>query len=131
MIDEAIEKDLFAYLGGICKRLECNPIQVGGYRNHVHILCLLSRKITQAKLVEEVKRNSSKWIKTKGEQYENFYWQDGYGIFSVNPAQVDVVKRYIQNQKAHHERKKRTYKQEFRAFLKKYQVEYDERYVWD
>ncbi len=65
----------------------------------------------------------------KGPAYESFYWQDGYGAFSVNPAQIDVVARYIENQAEHH--RKRDFKDEFRAFLKKYQVEYDERYVWD
>jgi hypothetical protein len=68
-------------------------------------------------------------MKTKGKAYENFYWQDGYGIFSVNPSEVDVVVRYIQNQEEHH--KKRTFQDEFRAFLKKYKVDYDERYAWD
>jgi len=129
LIDENIETILFEYLGGICKGLECNPIQVGGYKNHVHILCLLSRKITQMKLLEELKKQSSKWIKTKGDEYSNFYWQDGYGIFSVNPTQVDIVKEYIKNQETHH--KKLTFKEELIAFLKKYNVEYDERYVWD
>lgn len=128
-IDEPIEKSLYEYLGGICKGLECNPVQIGGYRNHVHILCLLSRKITQANLLEELKKRSSKWIKTKGLAYRNFYWQNGYGIFSVNPAEVDMVISYIKSQKKHHER--RAFKNEFRAFLKKYRVEFDERYVWD
>ena len=81
------------------------------------------------KLLEEVKSHSSKWIKTKGKSYENFYWQDGYGAFSVNPFEVDKVISYIANQKSHHEKK--TFQDEHRAFLKKYQVEYDERYVWD
>ncbi len=80
-------------------------------------------------LLEEVKRKSSKWIKTKGEEYSNFYWQRGYGIFSVNPADIDVVARYIRNQKEHHANK--TFKEEFRNYLKKYHVDYDERYVWD
>ena len=129
LIDDKIESSLYEYLGGICKDLECYPIQVGGYKNHVHILCLLSRKIAQMKLLEELKKGSSKWIKTKGENYKNFYWQDGYGIFSVNPSEVDVAKNYIKNQKEHH--KNISFKDELRAFFKKYNVEYDERYVWD
>jgi len=128
-IDEDIEQELWAYLGGICKALECNPIRVGGCSDHVHICCLLSRKITQMKLLEEVKKESSKWIKTKGEQYENFYWQDGYGIFSVNPYELEKVTNYIDNQKEHH--KKWAFQEELVAFLKKYNVEYDERYLWD
>ncbi len=128
-IDDQIEENLFAYLGGICKGLECNPVVVGGYRDHVHILCLLSRKITQMHLLEEIKKQSSKWIKTKGEKYSKFYWQRGYGIFSVNPAEIDVVEKYIRNQREHH--LNMTFKEEFRKFLKKYNVEYDERYVWE
>ena len=81
------------------------------------------------KLLEEVKSHSSKWIKTKDKSLENFYWQDGYGAFSVNPAEVDIVARYIENQKERHS--KQTFQDEFRYFLKKYKVDYDERYVWD
>ena len=129
LIDDHIKTPLFEYLGGICRGLDCNPVQVGGYQNHVHILCLLSRKITQMKLLEELKKRSSKWINTKGAAYSNFYWQDGYGIFSVNPSEIDRVINYIKNQEEHHQ--KRSFQDEFRAFLKKYNVEYDERYVWD
>ena len=81
------------------------------------------------KLLEEIKSHSSKWIKTKDESLKNFYWQDGYGAFSVNPAEVDVVIKYIENQKEHH--RKVTFQDEYRKFLKKYKVEYDEKYVWD
>ncbi|TVQ04223.1 MAG: IS200/IS605 family transposase [Balneolaceae bacterium] len=129
LIDKPIETDLYDYLGGICKAMQCNPVQVGGHKDHVHILCLLSRKITQAALLQQVKQGSSKWIKTKGEHYRRFYWQHGYGIFSVNPSQVDVVAKYIRNQEQHHQ--KMSFQDEFRMFLKKYRVDYDERYVWD
>ena len=129
LIDEEIEERLFEYIGGICRGLECNPVKVGGYKNHVHILCTLSRKVTQMKLLEEVKKQSSKWIKEQGMNYAYFYWQDGYGIFSVNKTEVDVVIRYIENQRQHHEAK--GFEDEYRAFLKKYNIEYDERYVWD
>ena len=129
LIDDNIAARLYEYLGGICKGLECNPIQIGGYRNHIHILCLLSRKTTQMKLLEEVKKRSSKWIKTIDDKYSNFYWQDGYGIFSVNTAQLEVVKKYIINQIEHH--KQKSFQNEFREFLKNYDTEYDERYVWD
>lgn len=128
-IDHKIQERLWQYLGGICKGLECNPIQIGGYKDHVHILCLLSKKITQMKLVEEVKKQSSKWIKTIDENYVKFYWQDGYGIFSVNPSQLEIVTQYIKNQEEHH--KKQTFKEELLAFLNKYQVTYDERFLWD
>ena len=123
------EEELHAYLGGICKRMECPPIKIGGYTDHVHVLCMLSKKIALMKLLEEVKSHSSKWMKTKGEELSNFYWQDGYGAFSVNPVDIDRVIAYIANQKEHHS--KITFQDEYRKILKKYRTEYDERYVWD
>jgi putative transposase len=128
-IHQSIEVELYSYLGGICNKLECQVIIVGGYTDHIHILCLLSKKITLMKLLEELKSHSSKWIKTKGELFKNFYWQNGYGAFSVNPSDVEIVKNYIANQKEHH--RKKTFQDEYKAFLEKYEVEYDERYVWD
>ncbi|MFO8000074.1 MAG: IS200/IS605 family transposase [Marinilabilia sp.] len=128
-IDKSIDDELFAYLAGICKRQESFPVEIGGTKDHVHILCLLSRKIALMKLIEELKSHSSNWMKTKGTKFQNFYWQNGYGGFSVNPSEIEVVRKYILNQEEHH--KKMTFQDEFRAFLKKYDVEYDERYVWD
>ncbi len=128
-IDDTVKEQLWEYLGGICKGLECAPVRIGGYNDHVHILCSLSKKITQMKLIEEVKKQSSKWMKTKDTKYVKFYWQDGYGIFSVNPSEIDIVVEYIKNQGEHH--KKRTFKEELVAFLKKYHVEYDEKYLWE
>lgn len=128
-IQPPVEAELYDYLGGTCKKLDCPVLKVGGYNDHVHILCMLSKKLPLMDLLEKVKSHSSKWIKSKGEGYENFYWQDGYGAFSVNPREVDTVIQYIANQHAHHS--KQGFQDEYRAFLKQYQVEYDERYVWD
>lgn len=124
-----VEEELHYYLGGICNKLQCNVLKVGGYTDHIHILCKLSQKIALMKLMEELKSHSSKWIKTKGARYENFYWQDGYGAFSVIPSEVDRVIKYIANQHEHHNKK--NFQDEYRGILKKYKVEYDERYVWD
>jgi putative transposase len=129
LIQAAYEDELHRYLGGICKNLECHSIKIGGYADHIHILCLLSKKVALIKLIEELKSHSSKWIKTKDELFRNFYWQNGYGAFSINPTEVDTVIAYIAGQHAHHEKK--TFQDEMRAFLKKYQMEFDERYVWD
>ena len=129
LINPSIETELHKYICGICSNLECYPVQIGGYTDHVHILCVLSKKLALIKLLEELKSHSSKWIKTKDERLKNFYWQDGYGAFSVNPSEINVVKGYIENQHEHH--KKKTFQDEYRAFLKKYAVEYDERYVWE
>ena len=129
LIIPTIETDLHNYLGGICKNLECYPVKIGGYTDHIHILCILSKKLTLVKLMEELKSHSSKWVKIKNEGRQNFYWQDGYEAFSVNPFDIDVVKGYVENQHEHH--KKKTFQDEYRTFLQKYQVDYDERYVWE
>jgi len=129
LIHMPVEAELHSYLGGICNQLDCQVIKVGGYTDHIHILCMLSKKIALVKLMEVLKANSSKWIKTKGAAYANFYWQDGYGAFSVNPSEVDRVIAYIHNQHDHH--KQNAFQDEYRAFLKKYNVQFDERYVWD
>ena len=128
MIFPPVEEKLHSYIATICKNQDCPALKVGGFTNHIHILCLLSKKITIMKLLEEIKKNSSKWIKTQGRGYENFYWQDGYGAFSVYPADLEVVKRYIANQHEHHGIQ--TFEQEYRAFLDKHMIEYDERYIW-
>lgn len=81
------------------------------------------------KLIEEVKSHSSKWVKTKGRQYQKFYWQNGYGGFSVAPSQIDIVKGYIATQEKHH--RITSFKDEYRILLKENSIDYDERYVWD
>jgi REP element-mobilizing transposase RayT len=129
LIHSSIEAELHNYVGGICNALECYPLKIGGYVDHIHILCLLSKKLTLIKLLEEIKSHSSKWIKTKGESFKNFYWQDGYGAFSVSPGEIDKLMVYIDNQRAHHQ--VQTFQQEYRTFLERFKLEYDERYVWD
>lgn len=129
LIHPPIESELHAYLGGICNKLECPVIKVGGYTDHVHIFCMLSKKISLMKLLADLKANSSKWIKTKGPGYENFFWQDGYGAFSVSPSGVDNVIAYISNQHEHHS--KISFQEEFREFCHEYQIKFDERYIWD
>lgn len=129
MILADVEKELYAYIATISNELKCPVHKINGTENHVHIACCLSRTITMAVLLEEIKRSSSKWIKTKGPAYRKFAWQTGYGVFSFGESQLQHVVRYINDQKEHH--RKTTYKDEFRAICKKYQVDYDERYVWD
>ncbi len=129
LIHPPYEESLHAYLGGVCKALGCPVLIVGGFTDHVHILCMLSSKIALMTLVQKVKANSSKWMKTQCKSLENFFWQDGYGAFSVNPSQVEVVIRYIKNQHEHH--RKKDFKAEYRLILKKYKVAYDEAYVWE
>jgi len=129
VLDDNIQQPLWAYIAGICANLDCHAVRVGGYNDHLHICCLLSKKMTPVKLLEEIKKDSSKWMKTQGKQYADFYWQDGYGIFSVNPSEIETVVGYIDGQREHH--KKLTFQEELLRFLKKYKVEYDERYLWN
>ena len=127
--DAAMRSEMHKYLGGICNGLDCPVLRVGGVADHVHILCRLGRTMSVADLVRDVKRESSEWIKSKGTQFENFYWQNGYGAFSISPGHVDALCEYIENQEAHH--RTETYQDEFRRLLSKYGLEWDERYVWD
>ncbi len=129
LIDEGISDELHRYLSTACKTCGCPALRVGGTADHVHILFSLSRTTTVADVVQTVKADSSKWAKTKGRKYEQFAWQAGYGAFSISQSQVNRLTRYIAEQVKHHTTG--TFQDEFRALLRKYEVEYDERYVWD
>jgi REP element-mobilizing transposase RayT len=127
--DRGIREETFRYIGGILSKLECQPIIVGGVEDHIHALCALARTCTAAEMVKEVKRGSSLWIKTKTPDLQDFSWQNGYGVFSVGFSQVPSVKQYIVNQEEHH--RTTSYMDEFRKLLRRYEIEYDEQYVWD
>ena len=127
LIRDDIENELYSYLGGILKNLKSIPLQIGGTSDHIHILCTLPKTMAPADLVEEIKKSSSKWIKTKGVHYKNFYWQDGYGGFSVSNSGVETVKRYILNQKKHHE--KVSFMDEYKTLLEAYGITYEDRYL--
>jgi putative transposase len=126
-IGEEIEAELYAYLGGILKNINSIPIKIGGTSDHIHVLCTLPKTVTLAKLAEEIKKSSSKWIKTKGKKYEKFFWQDGYGGFSLGYSMVDVVKKYIANQKEHHRRT--LFIDEYKKHLDEAGIEYEEKYL--
>ena len=128
LIDANIEQELYAYIGGIIKENQSRPIKINGVANHIHILATMSKNISLAKFVEEIKRNSSRWIKTKGTPYQNFAWQGGYAGFSVSQSVIEKVKTYIENQKEHH--KKKSFKEEYEQFLNEYGVDFDEKYLW-
>jgi putative transposase len=102
--DDALREEMKKYLGGTCNQLDCPVLRVGGVADHVHILCRLGRKIMVADLVKELKRESSKWIKSKSPLLSRFYWQSGYGAFSVSPGHVDALRTYIENQEEHHKK---------------------------
>jgi putative transposase len=128
LIRPDVEDELYAYIGGIIKENQSQPIKINGIENHIHILAIMSKNIALSKFVEEIKRNSSRWIKTKGEHYQNFAWQGGYAGYSVSQSVVERVKKYIENQKEHHQ--KVTFKDEYEQFLQEYGVDFDENYLW-
>ena len=117
------------YLHGICDKQDCSAIKVGGVADHVHILCRLAKTGSVATLIGHLKRDSSKHAKTISPRLKQFQWQAGYGAFSISPGHVDALVQYIANQEDHH--RKVTFQEEFRTLLRKYRIEYDERYVWD
>jgi putative transposase len=122
-----IGNELYSYLGGILRNLKSVPLRIGGTSDHIHVLCTLPKTMAPADLVEELKKSSSKWIKTKGQEYINFYWQDGYGGFSVSNFQVEVIKKYISNQKEHH--LKTSFIDEYKNLLDEYGILYEDRYL--
>lgn len=130
LLDDAdLLAETHAFLGGVLTRLDCQPLIVGGVADHVHILHVLGRTKDIAEVVKEVKRVSSSWLKTRGPGLEEFSWQNGYGAFSIGASQVPRVRRYIESQADHHRRM--TFQDEFRGLLRRYDVPFNERYVWD
>ncbi len=127
--DKALRERMHGYLVGICRNLKCPSLIVGGVADHVHLLTRHSKNITIAEFLRVLKRESSKWIKTIDPALALFYWQTGYGAFSVSPSHVMAVKKYIANQEAHHHSE--SFQDEYRRICRKYGVEIDERYVWD
>lgn len=127
--DHAIRDRMHGYLNGICAGQESPSLQIGGVEDHVHILCRLSKTLDMSKLIRELKRESSKWIKAEEPALNDFYWQNGYGAFSVSPSHVPALRKYIAEQEGHH--RTESFQDEFRRMCKKYGVAIDERYVWD
>lgn len=129
LITEAVRESLFAYQAGIFKQWDSPALVIGGVEDHVHALFSLSKNYALKKIVEEVKKGSSKWIKTYGESFHDFYWQTGYGAFSVSQSNIEAVRNYIETQVEHH--KKMTFQDELRGLFQRHCIEFDERYVWD
>lgn len=127
--DRVLREELHRYLGGILSNLDCQPIIVGGADDHMHLLCALSRTCEAAEMIKELKRGSSLWLKTKAADLQDFAWQNGYGIFSIGFSQIPSVRDYIAGQEEHH--RKVSFQDEFRQLLRRYEIGFDERYVWD
>jgi len=129
LIENKLQSSLFAYLAGACRALGCEAYRVGGTKNHIHIACTLPRTLSVSKLLEEIKKSSSSWVKQQDDRLRSFSWQAGYGAFSLGQSQLPVLLRYIENQREHH--RKHTFKEELLDLLQRYGIDYDERYLWD
>jgi putative transposase len=123
-----IEQELYPYIGAICRTNESPLLVVGGTANHLHLLISMSKNLALSRLIMDIKKDSSKWIKTKGPRFAGFHWQDGYGAFTLGESQLDAARQYITGQKVHHQ--SMTFEDEYVALLAKYGVSYDPRYVW-
>ena len=128
-LDREVRPRRHSYVATICRDLNAAALRVGGVSDHLHVVTTLPRTLSQAALVETLKKTSSKWIKGLDSKYRGFYWQRGYGAFSVSPSQLDAVLEYVESQEEHH--RTRSFQEEYRDFLGKHGVEFDERYVWD
>ncbi|MGB2984961.1 MAG: IS200/IS605 family transposase [Phycisphaerae bacterium] len=128
LIATAVEPALHAYLGGICRNRDSPALIIGGTQNHVHLLISLSKNIALSDLMMTLKKDSSKWIKTNGDAFRGFHWQDGYGAFSIGESQVAAVTGYICAQKERH--RTVTFEDELVALAERYGVAFDPRYLW-
>jgi len=116
-LDREVRPRMHAYVATICRDLNAAALRVGGVSDHLHVVTNLPRTLSQAALVETLKKTSSKWIKGLDSKYRGFYWQRGYGAFSVSPSQLDAVLEYVESQEEHH--RTRSFQEEYREFLGK------------
>ncbi len=128
-LDDEVRPRLWAYQVGILQQWDSPALVIGGFTDHVHLLFALSKNHALKKIVEEVKKGSSIWIKEQSPQLGDFHWQNGYGAFSVSESNAAAVRTYIQNQERHH--RTMSFQDELRELLRRHGVEFDERYVWD
>ncbi|MFN9341790.1 MAG: transposase [Planctomycetota bacterium] len=127
--DAKLRSEMFAVLGNRANKSGCPAVTVGGWEDHVHLLCRFGRTITVADLVKDLKIESSKWIKTKAKRWDSFRWQEGYGAFAISPSHEKALVAYINNQEEHH--KSVSFQDELRRIVKKNGLPVDERYLWD
>ena len=128
-LDSNVRPRMHGYLATICRDLGGELVRVGGVADRLHIVTTLPRPLSQAEMIEQIKKASSKWIKEVDASYRPFFWQRGYGAFSVSPSQLEALLQYVEAQQEHH--RSRTFQEEYRELLRKHGVDFDERYVWD
>jgi REP element-mobilizing transposase RayT len=129
MISAEVEGELFAFIGGVCKRYDGRLLSAGASFDHIHLLVSVSKNHSIPTMIGDIKRSSSKWLKTKGGMLTKFGWQDGYSAFSVGHTQLETVKNYVLKQREHHA--KMLFEDEMRSFYKKYRIDFNEEYIWD
>lgn len=129
IINDDVRTRLHEYMAGILRDVGAPLLEINSEPDHVHVLFLLSRTVTLADTISQLKRSSSLWLKDIDPAFSHFHWQNGYGAFSVSSTKLEIVRKYIQHQRQHHQ--KETYQEEFRRWLREYGVDFDERYVWD
>ena len=129
LLYKKIRSELYSYIATIFKNKNCYCYQIGGIDDHIHISCTLAKTISTSDLIKEIKTSTSVWLKNKENNLTNFHWQNGYGVFSLSPSHLQRLCTYITNQENHH--KQITFKDEFLGLLNKYNVDYDERYLWN
>ena len=129
LLADDVRDELHAYIGGIADHLKGTLLKAGSVADHIHLLIAHPRTCSPSELVQEIKTGSSRWLKTKGSRYANFHWQGGYGIFSISPSHRPALEVYIGNQAEHH--RLETFQDEYRRLLQKFEIQFDERYVWD
>lgn len=128
-LTDGVRSKMHAYLAGACRNQGSEAHRVGGTQDHIHIACTLPRTLTISKLLEEIKRSSSAWVKEQDSNCKEFSWQAGYGAFSLGQSQLGTLLNYIDNQLEHHRHS--SFQEEFLDFLQKYGIDYDERYLWE
>ena len=128
-LNDAIRSELHAYAGGIVANMDGTLLRAGSVADHIHLLVVHPRTHSTAELIQEIKTGTSKWLKTKQSSFVTFHWQSGYGAFSISPSHRIGLENYIANQAEHH--RLVTFQEEYRKLLAKYEITYDERYVWD
>ena len=128
-LTDGFREEVFSYMAGTCERLEGSAIKIGGFYDHVHLLVRIPAKVALAEFVGSLKCNTSKHINDTSGRIEKFGWQDGYGAFSVSVSQKERVLKYIENQMTHHLNQR--FEEEYLHLLRKHEVDFDLRYVWD
>ena len=128
-ITDDVREALHAYLASVLSNLACTPMLINSVEDHVHLLFDLARTVSVSRCVEDLKKASSKWLKTMGPEFVGFAWQTGYGIFAVSESNVEPVREYIAKQREHHQKK--SFQDEYRQILERHRIVFDERYLWD